>query len=635
MRSLFDITGSASGDEIVVDLFAGGGGASEGIRMALGRDPEAAVNHNPLAVAMHAANHPGTVHFTDDVWAVSPSWVTQGRKVGLLWASPDCTHFSKAKGGAPVRNDRIRSLAMVLVDKWIPEVRPRIIIMENVEEMTTWGPLDCRGRIIDAAKGDTFRAFIRRIRRAGYAVEWRELRACDYGAPTIRKRLFLIARCDGQPIVWPAPTHGDPKSEAVQAGELLPWRTAAECIDWSIPCPSIFDTSEEIKAKHGINAKRPLAEKTLKRIAEGIRRYVLEAERPFVVNLTHGVRLEDVAEPMRTVTGAHRGEKAVVTPCISSPAHSTSTGRSKYVWGPLEPLRTVTGGGGFTLVSPMLEAHYGGDGARAMRLPDIQEPLRTMSTENRFGLVSPTLIQTGYGEREGQAPRVPGLDKPLGTAVAGGVKHAVVSAFLAKHFTGVVGAPVTAPAPTVTTVDHNALVAASLSAFYGKSVGQEAGEPSLTVTSKERHALVASNLVKLRGDNVGQPSDQPLATVSAGGTHHAEVRAFLMKYYSEGGQDQAASDPMHTLTTKARMGLVTVAGQEYYIADIGMRMLQPRELFRAQGFPDSYIIDRGADGRPMTKTDQVRMCGNSVCPPMAAALVAANVALRVAGEVAA
>ena len=706
MRNLFDLMGgSEAQDEIIVDLFAGGGGASEGIRIATGRNPHAAVNHNPLAVAMHKANHPDTVHFTEDVWAVSPSWVTQGRPVGLLWASPDCTHFSKAKGGAPIRNDRIRSLAMVLVDKWIPEVRPRVIIMENVEEFTTWGPLDNRGRIIEEAKGDTFRMFINRLRRAGYRVEWKELRACDYGAPTIRKRLFLIARCDGQAITWPEPTHGDPKSEAVQSGQLLPWRTAAECIDWSVPCPSIFDTTEEIKAKFGINAKRPLAEKTLKRIAEGIKRYVLEAERPFVVNLTHGVRLEDVAAPFNTVTGANRGEKAVVAPYLTEHANASNQ-RTFDADAPLRTQCAQVKGGHFALVSPLLEAHYAGQGSKAMRLPDITEPMRTVPTENRFGLVSPTLIQTGYGERDGQAPRVPGLDKPLGTAVAGGVKHALVgaalvknnennaptdpgaplhtittggrhiacSAFLAKHFGGVVGVPLEQPAPTVTTVDHNAVVAAhidrpfgmsrgndaaaplgtttadggghsaliasNLTKFYGTSVGSEIEEPVHTLTAGgdngdgRKMGLVASNLVKMRGTNTASATDEPLHTVSAGGLHHAEVRAFLCKYYGQ-GCGQNAGEPMHTVTSRDRMGLVTVEGEEYVIADIGMRMLQPRELYRAQGFLDSYIIDRGADGAALTKTAQVRMCGNSVCPPMAAALVRANVALKTAQEVAA
>lgn len=693
MRNLYDIMGGGLRQgEIIGDLFAGGGGASTGIRMALGRDPDFAVNHNPLAVAMHTANHPGTEHFVEDVWSVTPSRATHGRPVGLLWASPDCTHFSKAKGGTPHRDARIRSLAMVLTDKWIPEARPRVIIMENVEEFRSWCDLipkmDAKGNPVydkktglrvmvpDKSKidkkghGNLYKAWLRKFRRYGYEVQDKEFRACDYGAPTIRKRLFIVARCDGQPITWPKPTHGDPKSKAVKSGKLLPWRTAAECIDWSIPCPSIFDTSEEIMAKHGVRANRPLAEKTLKRIAEGIRRYVLQAEKPFVVNTTHGVRLEDVDEPMRTVTGAHRGEKAVIVPSIQK-MRNGAVGHDLY-----SPMHTVTAGG------------------KAKR----------MSTGNPLALTVPTLVQTGYGEREGQAPRVPGLDKPLGTAVAGGVKHALVgaalvknnennaptdpgaplhtittggrhiacAAFLAKHFGGVVGAPLERPAPTVTTVDHNAVVAAhiyrpfgmskgndvaaplgtttadggghsalvasNLALYCGQSVAQGMDEPARTVTGKERHGLVASNLVKMRGTNTARATDAPLHTVSAGGLHHAEVRAFLMKYYSEGGQDQAADDPLHTLTTRARMGLVTVEGEEYVIADIGMRMLQPRELFRAQGFPDAYIIDKVLiDGKwvPLTKTDQVRFCGNSVCPEMAEALVSANVVLKAAEEVAA
>jgi DNA (cytosine-5)-methyltransferase 1 len=606
MRNLFDMTaGGAPQDEIVVDLFAGGGGASEGIRIATGKNPAAAVNHNPKAVAMHKANHPDTVHFTNDVWSVSPSWVTKGRPVGLLWASPDCTHFSKAKGGAPIRCDKIRSLAMVLVDKWIPEVRPRVIIMENVEEFTTWGPLDSRGRIIETAKGDTFRQFINRLRRAGYRVEWKELRACDYGAPTIRKRLFLIARCDGQPIAWPEPTHGDPKGQAVQSGELLPWRTAADCIDWSIPCPSIFDASEDVFQKYGVRAKRPLAEKTLKRIAEGIKRYVLEAAEPFIVKANHTAsyyncfRGQGVDEPLQTVT--KDPGFSLVAPYLTEHANSSNQ-RNMAAADPLRTQCAQVKGGHFAVVFPFLEAHYAGKGSKAMRLPDIQAPMRTVPTENRFGLVSPTLIQTGYGEREGQSPRVPGLDKPLGTAVAGGVKHALVSGFLAKHFTGVVGTDLDKPAPTVTTRDHN--------------------------------SVVSSSLVKMRGTNVGQPTDEPLHTVSAGGLHHAEVRAFLCKYYGQ-GIGQEAGGPMHTVTAQDRFGLVTVEGEEYVIADIGMRMLQPRELYRAQGFPDTYIIDHDADGNKMTKTDQVRMCGNSVCPPMAAALVRANVELRTAETAAA
>lgn len=529
MRLPIDIPSGGPG--IIVDLFAGGGGASEGIRLAIGRDPDLAINHDPEAVAMHRENHPGTRHLIEDVWSVDPSWATQGRPVDLLWASPDCTHHSKAKGAAPNRDDKRRSLACVITEKWVPATWPETIIMENVEEFKSWGPVDHCGRVIESAKGDTFRWFVRRLRRYGYRVEYRELRACDYGAPTIRRRLFLVAKRGNAKIVWPEPTHGPGRPE--------PYRTAADCIDWSIPCPSIFERA------------KPLADATLRRIAKGIMRYVVQAERPFIVNLTHGGRLEDIASPINTITCANRGEKA--------------------------------------LVVPVLEAHYGTKGGKDLRAHTASEPIRTVSTENRFGLVT---------------------------------------AFLAKHFTGVVGSDLRRPIGTVTTVDHHSLVSAHLVRQFGRSVGAPADAPVGTVTAGGggKTLLSAAHLVKLRGScRDGQPLDAPAPTITAGGTHAALVHAFLLKYYGA-DQDPRLESPLHTITTKDRFGLVTVTveGEPYYIADIGLRMLQPRELFRAQGFSDDYVIEH-ADGRPLTKTAQVRMCGNSVCPPMAAALVRANV----------
>lgn len=536
--------------ELIIDNFAGGGGASTGIELALGRRVDVAINHDPEAVAMHSANHPETRHYCESVWEVDPREIAGGRPVGLVWLSPDCKHFSKAKGGKPVEK-KIRGLAWVAL-RWAATVKPRVIMLENVEEFVTWGPLvegpDGKMRPCPKRKGREFGAFTNALRRHGYAVEWRELRACDYGAPTIRKRLFLIARVDGRQIVWPAPTHGDPKSDAVRRGKLKPWRTAAECIDWSISCPSIFER------------ERPLADATLRRIAKGIMRYVVDSAEPFIVGLAHG---EHAKRPGSRTSGAD------------------------------DPLRTVhAGGGNFALVSPTLIKNNFGD----KPCQGIDEPLHTITTQhNRFALASATLVQTGYGERAGQSPRAPGLDKPLGTIVAGGQKHALVAAFLAKHYGGVVG--------------------------YGLH-----GEPLHTVTSSDHHSLVTSNLVKLRGGgNIGQPDDEPLRTISAGGTHFAEVRAFLVKYYGT-DQDPRLEEPLHTVTTKDRYGLVTVAGEEYQIADIGLRMLAPRELYRAQGFPEGYIIgDDPAQGLTLTKSAQVRMCGNSVCPPLAAALVQANV----------
>ncbi|EYS89489.1 type II restriction endonuclease subunit M [Cupriavidus sp. SK-4] len=520
--------------EIIVDNFAGGGGASCGIELALGRHADIAINHDPEAVGMHAMNHPQTEHHCESVWDVDPLDLVKGRPVGLAWFSPDCKHFSKAKGGKP-RDKKIRGLAWVAM-RWAALVRPRVIILENVEEFQTWGPVLADGNPCPRRKGDTFRSFVRQLHEKGYAVEWREMRACDYGAPTIRKRLFLIARCDGKPIVWPEPTHGSPDSAAVKARERKPWRTAAECIDWSIQCPSIFDRKRWSKSKRAWVPAPPLAEATQRRIARGLRRYVIDAAEPYVVKLP-----ASAAAP-------------ILTECANA------------------------------------------SGQRNFR---ADEPLRTQCAEvkgGHFALASATLVQTGYGERPGQAPRAPGLDKPLGTAVAGGVKHALVSAFLAKHYGG---------------------------NYDGPGVGLDT--PASTITTADHHALVSSNLVKLRGECTGSAADEPVSTVTAGGTHIGEVRAFLVKYYSEGGQDQDCRDPMHTIPTKDRLGLVTVAGEQYQIADIGMRMLEPHELYAAQGFPSSYVIAPVINGRRLPKHAQVRMCGNSVSPPMAAALVRANV----------
>lgn len=499
--------------ELIVDSFAGGGGASEGIRFALGRDPDIAINHDPEAIALHAANHPDTQHLIENVWKVDPIEATGGKSVGLMWLSPDCKHFSKAKGGKPV-SKKIRGLAWVAV-RWAAAVRPRVICLENVEEFQGWGPVLYDGRPCPERKGKTFRAFVRKLERLGYEVDWRQLRACDFGAPTTRKRLFLIARCDGAPIAWPKPTHAKDGR-----GGLLPWRTAAECIDWSIPCPSIF------------GRKKPLAENTLRRIARGLHRFVIDSPRPFIVNMSHGGSVESVDAPVTTIKTEKGGCRAVV---------------------------------------------------------------------------APTLVQTGYGERDGQAPRVPGLEKPLGTVVAGGKKHALVSAFLAKHF-----------------------------GDRGQRPGLSLFEPAATVTACDHHALVTSHLAKLKGTcRDGQPVTDPLHTVQAGGLHYAEVRAFLVAYYGNEKDGGDLFDPLRTLSTRDRFGLVMVDGVLHAIADIGMRMLVPRELYNAQGFRPDYRIEIPFNGKPLTKTAQVRMVGNSVCPPMAAAIVTANLLLPAASEVAA
>ena len=574
------------GSELIVDNFAGGGGASTGLERAFGRPVDIAINHDPEALAMHAANHPRTTHYCESVFDVDPVKITGNQPVGLVWLSPDCKHFSKAKGGKPV-SKKIRGLAWIAL-RWGIETHPRAMMLENVEEFMTWADVIeiASGKHIPDPnkKGETFRAFIgmlttgvRRDHPAlaeacevlgyaidgpeadrlsaglGYTVDYRVLRACDYGAPTIRKRLFIVARRDGLPIVWPMPTHGDQKSEAVRTGKLHPWRTAADCIDWSIPCQSIFER------------ERPLKDATLRRIARGIMKFVVNSADPFIVSYYsdetrfRGVPLD---EPLGTTTTANRF--AVCVPHVTK-FRANSVGSAADT-----PLHTVTAGG---------------DCARAA------------GAAHAMGVVAATLIQTSYGERPGQAPRVPGLDKPLGTVVAQGVKHAAVTAFLAKHYGG-----------------H-------------ESPGTALDTSISTITTQDHHHLVTSNLVKLRGTSRdGQRTDEPLHTISAGGTHHAEVRAFLIKYYGEGGQWQDARDPMHTIPTKDRIGLVTIHGEDYAIVDIGMRMLTPRELARAQGFPDSYVLDPVVNGKRLSKSAQVRMIGNSVCPDVATALIRANFA---------
>ncbi|RVH27868.1 DNA cytosine methyltransferase [Sinorhizobium meliloti] len=514
------------GAPLIVDSFAGGGGASTGIEMALGRSPDVAINHNRAALAMHAANHPDTIHLDSNIWDVSPTSVTKGRHVGLLWASPDCKHFSKAKGGKPLDRN-IRDLAWVVV-RWAEEVKPDVILLENVEEFQTWGPVYEDGSIIQELKGQTFEEWVKRLKRAGYKVQWRELRACDYGAPTIRKRLFVVARRDGKPIVWPQPTHGNPNDPAVIAGRKKPWRTAAEIIDWSLPCPSIFDTAAEIKAKYGVRAKRPLAENTLRRIAMGVKRYVIDAQEPFFVTAAqHGGSMRSGLSPVHTMTASPKDQNQIVVP---------------------------------------------------------------------------TLVQTGYGERDGQQPRCLDIHKPLGTVVAGGSKHAVVAAFLAQF--------------------NNDKRRAG-----GLNPGRSATEPLSTLTvSGSQQQVVACHLMNMKGsDRHAQDIREPVPTICASTTHAALVSAFMVKYYGS-AIGHPVDEPLHTITVEDREALVTVTidGAKYFIADIGMRMLTEREKFLAQGFPPDYRIDCDVDGKPLTTTQQGSCVGNSVSPDLAEALVAAN-----------
>ena len=580
--------------KLIVDNFAGGGGASTGIEMATGISVDIAINHDPEAIKMHKANHPSTKHCCESVWDVDPVEACNGHPVALAWFSPDCKHFSKAKGGTPVEKG-IRGLAWVAV-KWASTVRPDVIMLENVEEFQTWGLLRAKrdektGRVLvkdfsdrvdinqkkgkprlrvaepgeivpfrlqamepdPKRKGKTFRKFVNALRNLGYEVDYRELVAADYGAPTMRKRFFLVARCDGKPIVWPEPTHAPADSEAVKAGLLKPYVGAYTQLDFSLPCPSIFDTAEEIKEKYGIRAVRPLAPKTMERIARGLIKFVLENPKPFIIQCNHGGerRPQDIREPMPTITGKH-GYGVVepkLAPCVMC-NNTNNVGAS------------------------------------------VESPLPTITTGNRNFVVYPTLIQyhseTANGEVRGHK-----LDKPIMT-VDGSNRYGLVMSFLHKYYDGGytgAGESVENPLPTITSWDHN--------------------------------SIVTANLIQMNNHCDGRYITEPIPTITAGDGHFGEVRAFLIKYYGQ-GVGQNVDEPLDTITSRDRFGLVTIAGVDYQIVDIGLRMLEPKELYGCQGVPDDYIIDHDCYGKPISRSEQVRKCGNMVCPPIPAALVRAN-----------
>lgn len=537
--------------ELIVDNFAGGGGASTGIELATGYSVDIAINHDPEAIKMHKANHPNTKHYCENVWSVDPVKACNGHPVGLAWFSPDCKHFSKAKGGKP-KDKNIRGLAWVAC-RWAGFVRPRVIMLENVEEFKTWGPLGRRHHPIKAKQGETFQKFVQQLTDLGYEVQFRELIAADYGAPTMRKRFFMIARCDGKPIVWPEPTHGQADSEAVKAGLLKPYVGAYTQIDFSRPCPSIFDTSEEIKEKYGIRAVRPLAKKTMDRIARGLKKFVLDNPEPFIIQCNHGGerRPNDIREPMPTITGKHG-------------------------YGIVEPYMVQIGQTGFT----------------KDRSKDVREPLTTIVSKNEHCLISPTLIQY-HSETSKDGVRGQTIEDPIMT-VDSSNRYGLVTSFLHKYYDGGykgAGETVENPLPTVTAWDHN--------------------------------SVVTANLIQMNNHCDGKDIRQPLPTITAGDGHFGEVRAFLIKYYGQGtGQD--IEQPLDTVTARDRFGLVTIEGVDYQIVDIGLRMLEPRELYGCQGFPDDYIIDHDYTGKTYPRSEQVRRCGNAVCPPIPAALVRAN-----------
>ena len=543
-------------DEIIVDNFAGGGGASTGIELACGRPVTIAINHDPDAILMHKTNHPYTEHYQASVWDVDPREVCRGRPVGLLWASPDCKHFSKAKGGKPV-DKKIRGLAWIAL-WWAGTVRPRVIILENVEEFQTWGPVR-RGKPVKARAGETFQKFVRQLAALGYDIQWRELVAADYGAPTIRKRFFLVARCDGRPILWPERTHAPADSPEVRAGLLEPWRSAAEIIDWSLPCPSIFDTKEEIRARYGLAAQRPLKPNTLRRVARGVDKFVIKSANPFLVVVNHAgeFRGREIGDPLQTITAKH-GYGVASPAMVPWTVTNTTNSTGHPVNEPIDTARTGGGGGQMFLGASMIQYHT--EQSEHVRGQKITKPIMTIDAANRYGLTAATLVK-----------------------------------------------------------------------YYGTDQhGQKIQDPLHTVTAKARSALMATHLVKMKGTNLGGPMSEPVQTITAGGGHFGVVTTVVVK--AEPGANLKHWPEIRGLLNTYcgyHLGpedviLFEIGGAAYFMADIGLRMMIPRELYAANGFPPDYIIDRDYLGNAYGKSKQVARCGNAVPPPFATALVRAN-----------
>lgn len=575
-------------DEIIVDNFAGGGGASTGIELAAGRPVAIAINHDPDAILLHKTNHPYTEHLQASVWDVDPREVCKGRPVGLAWFSPDCKHFSKAKGAA-LRDRKIRGLAWIVL-RWAGTVRPRVIMLENVEEFQTWGPVR-KGKPVKKHAGETFRKFISQLEDLGYVVEYRELVAADYGAPTTRKRFALIARCDGKPIVWPERTHAPRDSDEVKSGKLLPWRSAAEIIDWSLPSYSIFASKQEIKEKYGVNAVRPLADNTLRRVIRGVDKFTIKSGKPFLVECNHGGdgHTRTVEEPINTVTGKYTGGLAEP---VMAPFTFSNTGGS--VGSPAnEPVHTIRSAGGQVLSAANL-IQYHTEQTENVRAAGLGSPIPTVDAANRHGLVSAQLVEY-YGN-----------GNPI---------------------------DVQQPMHTVTAHDREAVVCAHIDKYFNgeyKGCGDCAGDPLSTVTALPRHGCVAAHVVKFKGKNLGQHPSEPLQTITASAGEFAECRTVLAKV--EPGRDFGNWPQIRALLNKHcgyelkedETLLLIIRGIAYYIADITLRMLTPRELYNAMGFPVDYQIERDYLGNDYPKSKQVARCGNAVCPPLATAMVRAN-----------
>ena len=613
--------------EIMVDSFAGGGGASTGLELAFGRVVDAAINHDPAAILMHKTNHPYTEHYQASVWDIDPCVVCRGRPVGVAWFSPDCKHFSKAKGAARV-DKKIRGLAWIAL-RWAGVVRPRVIFLENVEEFQTWGPVR-KGKPVKKKAGQTFRKFIQQFRDLGYVVEWRELVAADYGAPTTRKRFVLIARCDGRPIVWPEPIYGPRDSEAVKEGKLLPWRSAAEIIDWSLPCPSIFDSKAEIMEKYGLKAVRPLANNTMRRVIRGVDKFTIKSGEPFLVPSGYGEnkgqkpRVHDAKEPLPTAVG--KGKHVVCDPLL---APITVTNTSNSVGSTAgDPVHTVTTAGNQMLVTPNLMCI--GQTGVGNRIRDVREPVPTTVSKQEACVVAPTLVQVNHagGDRAGQ------ITDPLPTVTARlgyGMAVASLIQYHTEQTEHVRASGLGVPIQTIDASNRYALTSAQLVEYYGNGKALDVQNPLHTVTSRDREAVVSAHVVKFKRDELGTSPAEPLPTQTASGCfavckvylckippavngmlqHWPEIRTLLNRHCGY----QMAEDDLLLLKIDCAL---------YYIADIGLRMLTPRELYNAMGFPPDYIIDRDYMGNPYPKNEQVARCGNAVCPPLETAVAQAN-----------
>ena len=614
-------------DEIIVDNFAGGGGASTGIELAAGRPVAIAINHDPYAILLHKTNHPYTEHLQASVWDVDPVEVCRGRPVGLAWFSPDCKHFSKAKGAA-LRDRNIRGLAWIVL-RWAGTVRPRVIMLENVEEFQTWGPVR-KGKPVKKHAGETFRKWKQQLSDLGYAIEHRELVAADYGAPTTRKRFVLVARCDGKPIVWPERTHAPRDSEEVKTGKCKPWRSAAEIIDWTLPSYSIFASKQEIKEKYGVNAVRPLADNTLRRVIRGVDKFTIRSGKPFIVPTGYGERtgqaprVMDIDEPVGTVVA--RDKFGICEPIM---APWTVTNTTNSVGSPAsEPVHTITSAGNQILASAQLMSigqTGGGD-----RIRDIREPAPTTVSKQEACVVAANLIQ--YHTEQTENVRASGLGSPIHTVDAAN-RHGLVCGQLVEYYGNGKALDVQEPMHTVTAHDREAVVCAHIDKYFNgeyKGCGDCAGDPLSTVTALPRHGLCAAHVVKFKGQDLGQHPDTPLHTITASAGEFAECRAVLAKV--EPGRDMGNWPNIRELLNKYcgyslkedEVILLIIRGIAYFIADITLRMLVPRELYRAMSFPEDYIIEVDYLGNAYPKSKQVERCGNAVVCVLAEVMVRAN-----------